>query len=137
MKRPTTALTQRPTTAQTASVGSSSSKPSAPSIAGVVKAKAIASQLRRPTEKKSSFIEPAKEKEEVVVAKTPVKLRHSMAPAGPKSAEKDELDAVYNTGDPIFASMDIRKKAGNISQAVKDPNSKAGKFFFTLKIKGS
>jgi hypothetical protein len=103
----------------------------------VVKAKAIASQLRRPTEKKSSFIEPAKEKEEVVVAKTPVKLRHSMAPAGPKSAEKDELDAVYNTGDPIFASMDIRKKAGNISQAVKDPNSKAGKFFFTLKIKGS
>ena len=139
LKRPTTALTQRPTAAQTVSVGSSSSKPSAPSITGVVKAKALASGLRKPTEAKNSFVEPAKEKEEIEVEqvkKTPVKLRHSIAPAGPKSADKDETDAIYNNVDPIFSSLEIRKKAGNISQAVKDPNSKAGKFFFTLKIKG-
>ena len=50
-----------------------------------------------------------------MVKKTPVKLRHSMAPPGPKSAEKDELDAIYDNPDPIFSSLEIRKKAGNIS----------------------
>lgn len=89
---------------------------------------------------KSSLVEKSKDEfEEIqeVVKKTPVKLRHSIAPAGPKSADKDELDAIYDNPDPIFSSLEIRKKAGNISQSVKDPNSKAGKFFFTLKIKGS
>lgn len=49
-------------------------------------------------------------------------MRHSIAPTGPKSADKDETDAIYNNVDPIFSSLDIRKKAGNISQGVKDPN---------------
>jgi len=89
---------------------------------------------------KGSLVEKSKDDvvEELseVVKKTPVKLRHSIAPAGPKSAEKDELDAIYDNPDPILSSLEIRKKAGNISQSVKDPNSKSGKFFFTLRIKG-
>lgn len=111
MKRPTTALTQRPTAAQTASVGSSSAKTPAPSIAGVAKAKALASGLRKPADLKGSMVESEKDEKEIaeVVKKTPVKLRHSMAPAGPKSADKDETDAIYNNVDPIFSSLDIRK----------------------------
>ena len=62
LKRPTTAFTQRPTAAQTASVGSSSSKASAtPSIQGVVKAKALASGIRKPSEMKSSLVDKPKE----------------------------------------------------------------------------
>jgi hypothetical protein len=38
-----------------------------------------------------------------------------VAPAGPKSAETDELDEIYNEEDPIDTSVGIRKKAGNIT----------------------
>lgn len=56
--------------------------------------------------------------------------------AGPKSAETDDLDDIYKEVDPIEASLNKRKKAGAIAQVVPDKNSKQGKFFFTLKMKG-
>lgn len=124
IKRPTTAMntgiSARPQTAQahTVSVGSSSSKMgTAPSLSAIAKAKDVASRLRKPSEMKNSVVEKKDEVNEIeeVVKKTPVKLRHSIAPAGPKSAEKDELDSIYDNIDPIFSSLDIRKKAGNIS----------------------
>ena len=101
------------------SVGSSSSKIQAPSsIHAIAKAKEVASRLRKPSEMKNSVVSQGKDEVndlEEVVKKTPVKLRHSIAPAGPKSAEKDELDAIYDNPDPIFSSLDIRKKAGNVT----------------------
>jgi hypothetical protein len=69
--------------------------------------------------------------------KTPVKLRHSLAPAGAKSAATDELDDIYKKDDPIGSSLDTRKKTGgHVTNTVADKNSKAGKFFFTLRLKG-
>ena len=44
-----------------------------------------------------------------------VKLRHSMAPAGPKSAEIDEIDPIYSKADPIGVSLETRKKSGSIT----------------------
>lgn len=47
--------------------------------------------------------------------KTPVKLRHSIAPVGPKSAEIDEVDPIYGKPDPIGSSLETRKKAGAVT----------------------
>jgi hypothetical protein len=60
------------------------------------------------------------------------------APSTPliKSALKDEVDEIYKNEDPIDVSLEIRKKSGNISNQVADKNAKAGKFFFTIRIKG-
>ena len=44
-----------------------------------------------------------------------VKLRHSMAPTGPKSAEIDEIDPIYKKADPIGISIETRKKAGALT----------------------
>jgi hypothetical protein len=44
-----------------------------------------------------------------------VKLRHSMAPTGPKSAEIDEIDPIYKKTDPIGISIETRKKAGALT----------------------
>jgi hypothetical protein len=71
-----------------------------------------------------------------VATKAAVAKRISAAPAGPKSAEIDEVDEIYKEEDPIETSIGIRKKAGNITQVVADKNSKSGKFFFTLRTKG-
>ena len=59
----------------------------------------------------------------------------NMAPTGPKSTDKDELDEIYQKDDPIESSMDIRKvkNLGNLFTAVKGHDTKQGKFFFTLK----
>lgn len=38
--------------------------------------------------------------------------RVSVAPAGPASAETDELDDIYKEEDPIEVSIGARKKAG-------------------------
>jgi hypothetical protein len=35
-------------------------------------------------------------------------------PVGPKSTEKDEVDEIYKTQDPIDSSIAIRKKGGSI-----------------------
>lgn len=56
--------------------------------------------------------------------------------SGPKSVDVDEIDEIYKETDPIEASLNKRKKAGAIAQVVPDKNSKQGKFFFTLKLKG-
>ena len=58
-------------------------------------------------------------------------------PIGPKSIEKDEVDEIYKQKDPIEASLGLRTKGGSIQTVVSDKNSKAGKFFFTLKSKGA
>ena len=68
--------------------------------------------------------------------KAPAKLRHSIAPAGPKSAEIDEVDPIYGKADPVGSSLETRKKAGAVTYMVPDKNSKQGKFFFTLRLKG-
>lgn len=64
------------------------------------------------------------------------KPRKSLAPTGPVSAANDEVDEIYKEEDPIESSINIRKKSGNIMNNVPDKNAKAGKFFFTLKVKG-
>ena len=68
--------------------------------------------------------------------KAPAKLRHSIAPAGPKSAEVDEVDPIYGQADPVASSLETRKKAGAVTYVVPDKNSKQGKYFFTLRLKG-
>ena len=86
-----------------------------------MKAKSKFNSLRKPTEVVQSFGEQLK-KDEVDefteladnFKKTPVKLRHSIAPMGPKSAEFDEVDPIYEKPDPIGSSIDIRKKAGSV-----------------------
>lgn len=70
-----------------------------------------------------------------VVQKTNKRISNA-GPPGPKSAEVDEVDEIYKEEDPIGVSIDIRKKAGNISSTVAEKNSKSGKFFFTLRSKG-
>ena len=63
--------------------------------------------------------------------------RSSVAmPPGPVSAATDELDDIYKEEDPIEVQIGNRKKAGAITNQVPDKNSKSGKYFFTLKIKG-
>ena len=62
--------------------------------------------------------------------------RVSAVPAGPASAETDELDDIYKEEDPIETSVALRKKAGSLQSTVADKNAKAGKFFFTLRTKG-
>ena len=59
-----------------------------------------------------------------------------MVPAGPKSAEVDEIDDIYKEEDPIEVSIGSRKKAGSLQSTVADKNSKSGKFFLTLRTKG-
>ena len=56
--------------------------------------------------------------------------------AGPKSSDKDELDDIYKTEDPIEVTMKKRVKEGSIISRVKE-ETKQGKFFFTLKLKGA
>jgi hypothetical protein len=51
---------------------------------------------------------------EAVVKATPKRIS-AVVPAGPKSAETDELDAIYSEEDPIDSSIGLRKKAGNIT----------------------
>ena len=58
-------------------------------------------------------------------------------PAGPVSAEKDEIDEIYKEKDPINVSLDLRKKGGSLTTVVPNKNAKMGKFFFTLKTKGA
>ena len=53
-------------------------------------------------------------------------------PAGPKSAEKDEVDEIYKQQDPVGVSIESRKKAGKVTDVVANKNSKQGKFFFML-----
>jgi len=48
----------------------------------------------------------------------------------------DEIDDIYKEKDPIAVSLEKRKKAGAITTIVPDKNSKAGKYFFTLKSTG-
>jgi hypothetical protein len=60
----------------------------------------------------------------------------SVTPAGPASAETDELDDIYKEEDPIETSVAQRKKAGSLQSTTVDKNAKAGKFFFTLRTKG-
>lgn len=60
-----------------------------------------------------------------------------MMPVGPKSADADELDEIYKKEDPIESSLSIRKKSGALASVVPDKNAKSGKFFFTLRMKGT
>lgn len=57
-------------------------------------------------------------------------------PTGPKSTEKDEVDEIYNNEDPIGATTDKRKEKGSIMEHVTGTQSRQGKFFFSLKLKG-
>lgn len=49
-----------------------------------------------------------------------------MGPAGPKSAETDEVDEIYKKEDPIESSLGTRKdkNSGNLMTAVKGVDSK-------------
>ena len=77
------------------------------------------------------------EMHDAFMKKTPMKLRHSIAPPKAASVEIDEVDEIYKNPDPIGSSLDIRTKVGgHIVNSVPDKNSKAGKFFFTLRLKG-
>ena len=60
-------------------------------------------------------------------------LKHSAQPTGPKSAETDEVDAIYKNEDPIAVSIEKRKKAGALTTIIPDKTAKPNKFFFTLK----
>lgn len=71
-----------------------------------------------------------------VATKVALVKRVSVAPAGPASAETDELDEIYKQEDPIEATIGIRKKAGSLQSTIVDKNAKSGKFFFTLRTKG-
>ena len=51
---------------------------------------------------------------DAVTKATPKRVSNAI-PAGPKSAETDEVDAIYSEEDPIESSIGIRKKAGNIT----------------------
>jgi hypothetical protein len=62
--------------------------------------------------------------------------RVSAVPAGPASAETDELDDIYKEEDPIETSVALRKKAGSMQSTVADKNAKSGRYFFTLRTKG-
>ena len=58
-------------------------------------------------------------------------------PAGPVSAEKDEIDEIYKQKDPISVALDLRKKGGSLTTVVPNKNAKMGKFFFTMKTTGT
>jgi hypothetical protein len=70
------------------------------------------------------------------VAAKAVAKKVSVAPAGPPSAETDELDDIYKEEDPIETSVASRKKAGSMTSTVSNKNAKSGTFFFTLRTKG-
>lgn len=72
------------------------------------------------------------EKAEEKVKSTPGRAKPGAQPAGPKSAETDEVDDIYKEDDPIGVSLEKRKKQGSLTSQVKE-DSKSGKFFFTLK----
>ena len=74
--------------------------------------------------------------EESKVQKASLK-RASTIPEGPKSVSADEVDDIYKEEDPIAVTIERRKKAGSLSSTVKDPNVKSGKFFYTLRLKGT
>ena len=50
--------------------------------------------------------------------------------------DKDEVDDIYKNEDPIEVSMKKRVKEGTLTSTVKE-ETKQGKFFFTLKLKGA
>ena len=56
--------------------------------------------------------------------------------AGPKSSDKDEVDDIYKSEDPIEVTIKKRVKEGTKTSTVKE-ETKQGKFFFTLKLKGA
>lgn len=62
-------------------------------------------------------------------------MRRSILPQEAKSALVDEVDPIYSKSDPIEASIEIRKKAGDVRSHVPDKNSKQGKFFFKIHLK--
>mmetsp|Transcript_9365 Transcript_9365/g.14221 ORF Transcript_9365/g.14221 Transcript_9365/m.14221 type:complete len:343 (+) Transcript_9365:263-1291(+) len=99
------------------------------------KARPGASGIKAPSEIKAPPARTRTLEEVKKSAPTPVKQRTSLLPTV-KSLDKDEMDDIYKNNDPIAVSLDTRKKSGAISTVVPNKNSKQGKFFFTLKVKG-
>ena len=68
-------------------------------------------------------------------ASTPLKRAPTQSlrniPAGPKSAETDQVDDIYKNDDPIAISVEARKKAGALTSTVAKKNK--SEFFFTIK----
>ena len=58
-------------------------------------------------------------------------LPASAVPAGPKSAETDVKDAIYDEEDPIGITVDARKKAGSLTSTV--PSKNKSSYFYSLK----
>lgn len=68
--------------------------------------------------------------------RTPLK-RNVVGNSGPVSIQTDQVDEIYKAEDPIESSISIRKKGGALQTVVADKNAFVGKFFFTLKTKGT
>ena len=92
--------------------------------------------MKLPSEMKPTPMKSRPMEEEKKGTPGPLRTRNTL-PVGPKSTEKDEVDDIYKESDPIGVSLAKRKKAGTFTSVVADKNSKQGKFFFTLKVKGN
>ena len=136
LKRPSTAIGVTKDKSQNASVAEPGSATAAKPTTGIKAPQAI----KKPAEvtkavvkeKLSKEIKNEVEKAEEKVKSTPGRAKPGAQPAGPVSAEKDELDDIYKEDDPIGVSLEKRKKQGSLTSQVKE-DSKSGKFFFTLK----
>ena len=150
LKRPTTAAATRPTPGTTSRLGAARQSVQDPMNKSTMSSTSANSSTITPARTRPGLKKPSDVQKPDIASKLKDKLqngvketmtkatpkRTSVAPAGPKSAETDELDSIYNEEDPIDSSIGIRKKAGNITQTVADKNSKHGKFFFTLRTAG-
>lgn len=72
------------------------------------------------------------------VPATPKKPAPRASVSGPvqKSADVDEVDAIYSNDDPIKVSLAARIKAGAVAAVVPNKDAKQGKYFFNLKLNG-
>ena len=62
--------------------------------------------------------------------------RRGTLPSGPKSAESDTVDEIYQFKDPVGVSLKKRTDAGTIHSVVANKDSTQGKFFFKIRLKG-
>lgn len=131
LKRPATGLTQakKPDTNNDSTNATRTPAPTKSRIGGLKPPSSI--------QKPSKLEEKKEEDKKEPVKPSPAKpLRNSAMPSGPKSAATDEVDDIYKENDPIGVSTEKRRGAGALTAVVPDKNSKSGKFFFALKVKG-
>ena len=62
--------------------------------------------------------------------------RRSTVTSGPVSAQTDTVDEIYSCKDPIGMSLKKRTDAGTVHSVVPNKDSKQGKFFFKIRLKG-